>query len=63
MTGKTQYPNLGYVQFAPGAWCVLQRDDETMPFIGAHRTGPTYATKTELLSDICRIAKEWGYDE
>jgi len=61
MIGKTRYPNLGYVQFAPGAWCILQRDEPTNSFIGAHRTGPTYSTRTELLADLERVANEWGY--
>ena len=61
MVSVTRYPNLGYAQIAPGAWRILQRDDEKGSFIGAHCTGPIYPTKTELLSDLDRVAKEWGY--
>ena len=57
----TRYPNLGLIQFAPGAWRFLQRDEITDPFIGAHSVGPIYHSKTEALCDLDRYAKEWGY--
>jgi len=60
MYSKTRYPNFRYAQIAPGVWRIIQSDDPNGSFIGGS-TGPIYHSKTELLTDLDRVAREWGY--
>jgi hypothetical protein len=50
---NTRFRELGYEKHAANLWRIV--DAETNAAIG-----PFYQTKTELLSDLARYAKEYG---
>ena len=49
----TRYEALGYRQDGPGLWRIYARD-------GDAAVGPHYASRTELLADLARYAKDYG---
>lgn len=51
----TRYKELGYRNDAPGLWRIVTTEDN-------QAVGPFYVTKTELLADLSRYAKEYGCD-
>lgn len=56
---KTRFRNLGYTQFGPGCWRVLDISDRD----NAAPVGREYATKTELLANLETYAAEYGCEE
>lgn len=52
----TRYPELSYMQQDRNLWRFVFTGD------GAEATvGPQYRTKAELLADLERYAREWGF--
>lgn len=53
---QTRYPELCYMQQGPRLWRFI--------YVGEGRestVGPQYRTKAELLADLERYAREWGF--
>jgi hypothetical protein len=57
---STQYAGLGFANTNPAGvpcWRVIDRHDEAREA----SVGPLYKSKAELLEDLPRYAKTWGY--
>jgi hypothetical protein len=57
---STRYPGLGFANTNPAGtaiWRVIDCHEEGREA----SVGPQYKTKTELLADLDRYAKTWGY--
>ena len=53
---QTRFPELRYMQQSPGLWRFVYVGD------GSESTvGPQYRTMAELLADMERYAREWGF--
>jgi len=55
---QTRFPGLGYAKIGDD-WRVIDTSSQNPKLSDA--VGCFYKTKTELLCDIDRVAKEWGY--
>lgn len=49
----TRFKELGYRSDAPGLWRIYDMESE-------RPVGPQYPTKSELLADLARFAKDFG---
>jgi hypothetical protein len=49
----TRFKELGYIKCAASLWRIVDADTGST-------IGPHYKTKTELLADLARYAKEYG---
>lgn len=60
---KTRFAGLAFYQQQPGLWRVADIHDSQLNAQGLPRAvGPQYRTKSELLADLERYAREsWGY--
>lgn len=53
---ETRFPELVYVKVAPGMWRFLVIEDGVF-----HHVGSTYRTRAELVEDIERYARDYGF--
>lgn len=60
---KTRFAGLAFYKQAPGLWRVVDIHESELNSQGVPSVvGPQYRTKSELLADLDRYAREsWGY--